>query len=106
MDSMKTNDTTTQPARQLHSAALTDMDDMAPIDLPEPAPFACPTCDARYMLVRVESQSIGGDREISCLSCGGPLSGREDHFILKYFLACGSRQTREKMLHEEDHSEH
>jgi len=26
------------------------------------------------------------DREITCLSCGAPLHGREGPFILKYFL--------------------
>jgi hypothetical protein len=49
--------------------------------------FECPNCTAKYELVRAEAP--GGpttDREITCLSCGGPLHGREGPFLLKYFL--------------------
>ena len=49
--------------------------------------FRCPTCEAKYEVVRVEAAPRPTtDREISCLSCGGPLHGREGKFILKYFL--------------------
>jgi hypothetical protein len=49
--------------------------------------FECPNCAAKYRVVRVEAP-LGPtiDREITCLSCGGPLHGREGQFLLKYFL--------------------
>jgi hypothetical protein len=36
-------------------------------------------------LVKVEAASPV-DAKLRCLSCGGPLDGRENVFILKYFL--------------------
>jgi hypothetical protein len=49
--------------------------------------FECPNCAARYELVRVEApREPTTDHEISCLSCDGPLHGREGPFLLKYFL--------------------
>ena len=48
--------------------------------------FNCPNCSARYELVCVEADTIAVDRELSCLSCGGPLQGRRGRFVLKYFL--------------------
>src|SRR6516225_8785452 len=48
--------------------------------------FECPHCAAKYELVRVEApQGLTIDREITCLSCGGPLHGRDGPFFLKYF---------------------
>jgi hypothetical protein len=48
--------------------------------------FECPHCAAKYELVRVEApQGLTIDREITCLSCGGPLHGRDGPFLLKYF---------------------
>ena len=50
-------------------------------------PFECPNCAAKYKVVRVQApQGPITDREITCLSCGAPLHGREGPFILKYFL--------------------
>lgn len=51
-----------------------------------PTRFECPNCGARYMVVRVEANSVSADREITCAECGGPLHGREGGFFLKYFL--------------------
>jgi len=49
--------------------------------------FDCPHCGARYEVVRVEAPPRPAtDREITCVSCGGPLNGREGKFVLKYFL--------------------
>jgi predicted RNA-binding Zn-ribbon protein involved in translation (DUF1610 family) len=49
--------------------------------------FECPNCGAKYEVVRVEAPAgPTTDREITCLSCGGPLNGRQGSFLLKYFL--------------------
>lgn len=50
-----------------------------------PSPFHCPHCAAKYALVKVEGPSPV-DATVRCISCGGPLDGRENTFILKYFL--------------------
>lgn len=47
-------------------------------------PFKCPNCDALYQIVRVEA-APANDRKITCLNCGGTLTGRDGQFILKYF---------------------
>ena len=50
-------------------------------------PFHCPQCGAQYRIVKVEASPVPAKlREITCLSCGGPLVGREGAFFLKYFL--------------------
>jgi hypothetical protein len=48
--------------------------------------FTCPKCQALYQLVKVEAGSETNDRELTCLSCGGPLASRQGKFVLKYFL--------------------
>ena len=48
-------------------------------------PFHCPHCAAKYALVKVEAPSPV-DATVRCISCGGLLDGRENAFILKYFL--------------------
>jgi hypothetical protein len=53
---------------------------------PLSVPFKCPNCEARYEVVRIEEPPRSTDREVTCLSCGGPLHGREGRFLLKYFL--------------------
>jgi len=54
---------------------------------PQSTAFECPHCAAKYEVVRVEAPSEPTtDREITCVSCGGPLHGREGSFVLKYFL--------------------
>lgn len=52
--------------------------------------FKCTCCGAAYRLVRIEAPAAN-DREITCLHCGAPLSGREGKFALKYFLVGGRR---------------
>ena len=49
-------------------------------------PFVCPTCGAKYKLVRVETKEAVPDQQITCRKCGDPLPGSERHLILKYFL--------------------
>src|SRR5262249_19454719 len=51
---------------------------------PSSVSFKCPNCGAKYEIVRVEaSPRPTTDREITCLSCGGPLQGRQGVFGLK-----------------------
>jgi hypothetical protein len=57
----------------------------------------CPNCDAQYKVVRVEVSPTDNFREITCVSCGGPLQGRDGKSALKYFLASerkGRRNTK------------
>jgi hypothetical protein len=51
-----------------------------------PAPFECPSCDARYVLVRAEADGVLLSDRLTCRSCEGPLSGHDGRFILKYFF--------------------
>jgi hypothetical protein len=52
-----------------------------------PFPFACPHCGANYRVIRIEATAaVVPDREVSCLSCGGPLRGRDGACFLKYFV--------------------
>ena len=55
-------------------------------------PFNCPNCGARYEVVRIEEPPRPTDREVTCLSCGAPLHGREGKFLLKYFLTGRSKR--------------
>jgi NAD-dependent SIR2 family protein deacetylase len=48
--------------------------------------FTCPKCNALYQMIRVEEGPENTEREVTCHSCGAPLSGREGQFALKYFL--------------------
>jgi hypothetical protein len=49
--------------------------------------FRCPTCNAKYEVVRIEAALRSTtDCEITCLCCGRTLRGCEGKFILKYFL--------------------
>ena len=62
---------------------------------PLSVPFNCPNCGAKYEIVRVEAPARPQtDREITCISCGGPLHGRQGVFILKYFLVERQKTTR------------
>ena len=59
--------------------------------------FECPNCAAKYEVVRVEAPPAPNtDREITCLSCGAPLHGREGPFLLKYFLRSKRRLANTK----------
>jgi transcription elongation factor Elf1 len=57
-----------------------------PLATPEPEPFACPNCGARYTLVRAEADRASVSGQVVCRGCGGPLNGREGRFVFKYFL--------------------
>ena len=57
-----------------------------PMSDPLSVSFNCPNCGARYEVVRIEEPPRPTHREVTCLSCGGPLHGREGKFVLKYFL--------------------
>jgi hypothetical protein len=60
---------------------------------PPPFPVCCPHCDAQYHVVRMESSANSiPDREVICLSCGGPLLAREGGFILKWILVSPLRR--------------
>jgi len=60
-------------------------------------PFHCPHCAAKYALVKVEAPSPV-DAKVRCISCGGPLDGRENAFILKYFLVERPRRDQQHTL--------
>ena len=47
--------------------------------------FRCPNCAALYQVTRAESDPAR-NREIICLTCGGPLDAREGKFALKYLF--------------------
>lgn len=50
-----------------------------------PAPTYYPNCKAKYEVVR-RAPALADHREVTCLSCGGSLPGRESAFVVKYFL--------------------
>jgi len=52
----------------------------------------CPTCGAKYKVVRVEAPVTPGEGRLVCTSCGGPLNAREGRFVLKYFGVGGSKR--------------
>jgi predicted RNA-binding Zn-ribbon protein involved in translation (DUF1610 family) len=56
--------------------------------------FQCPNCEAEYKVVRVEAPPMPEDRQLTCLSCGGPLHNREGKFALKYFRVNAGRGSR------------
>src|SRR5215472_11363001 len=60
---------------------------LSPMSTPQSTSFESPNCAGKYEVVRVEAPpGPTTDREITCLSCGGPLNGRQGPFLLKYFL--------------------
>lgn len=50
----------------------------------QPIHFECPYCQSPYKVVLVEAPATH-DRQLLCLSCGGPLKSHEGKFALKYF---------------------
>ena len=50
----------------------------------ETTTFNCQTCETSYKVVGIEAPPEH-DRQLICLSCGGPLRNREGKFALKYF---------------------
>ena len=59
-----------------------------------PVRFDCPNCGAKYKLVMIEADATQ-DCEIACLSCDGPLNGREGIFALKYLMVDRPRNQAE-----------
>jgi hypothetical protein len=58
----------------------------------KPKPYACPTSEAEYKVVRVAVETGAPEGRLTCRKCGGPLHAREGRYILKYFLVGGSRR--------------
>lgn len=59
------------------------------------AVWPCPHCGEQYKIVETEAGPETVNREITCLTCGGPLQGRRGKYIRKYFRikkAPGPRQ--------------
>jgi hypothetical protein len=46
--------------------------------------FRCPSCDAEYVVERVEAAPTRRQVQVICVECGGPLRDREGKFVLKY----------------------
>jgi predicted Zn finger-like uncharacterized protein len=59
----------------------------------QPTPFECPSCGAKYKVVRMEAEAPANEKaKVACLTCGAPLEARDGKFILKYFrVRRGSR---------------
>jgi transcription elongation factor Elf1 len=70
----------------LRTRAVLDIEMHMMVTSNRTAEFHCPNCNALYKVVRLESKSTEGNRQITCRSCGAPLQGREATFNLKYFL--------------------
>lgn len=47
--------------------------------------FNCPSCGARYKVVRVEASPTTGDHPVSCVSCGVGIPSYEGKMAMKYF---------------------
>ena len=53
----------------------------------EPIPFSCPSCEAKYKIVTINTNTCDVQHgKISCLRCGSPLPASEGNVSLKYFL--------------------
>jgi hypothetical protein len=48
--------------------------------------FTCPNCQALYQIVKVEAGPESVFKDVPCRVCRAPLAGRDDKFVLKYFL--------------------
>jgi hypothetical protein len=48
--------------------------------------FTCPSCQARYKVVRVTAEPGKTYRAIHCRVCRAALAGTDGNDILKYFL--------------------
>ena len=48
--------------------------------------FTCPNCQELYHVVKGEAGPETVDKEVACRACGAPFLGREEGFVLKYFL--------------------
>jgi len=59
-----------------------------------PRDFACPSCQARYKIVRIKSEAGVVHQELHCTVCKQQLAPTEDDNILKYFLISAPRKIR------------
>jgi len=53
------------------------------------AKFRCPTCEAEYLVMRIEAEPSAKEYPLTCLSCGTPLHNREGKFAPRYFSIDG-----------------
>ena len=51
-----------------------------------PRDFACPECQARYKIVRMNAEPGASYPTLQCMVCDKPLAATEGDSILKYFL--------------------
>ena len=56
--------------------------------------FTCPNCQALYHVVKGEAGPETVDKNVACRACGAPFPGREEGFVLKYFLRNGGQRRR------------
>ena len=52
----------------------------------QPRDFTCPRCQARYKIVRMQSEPGIAHRMLQCTVCAQSLAPTENEHILKYFL--------------------
>jgi len=57
-----------------------------------PSDFTCPHCQARYKIVRMQSEPGVAHRMLQCTVCGQSLAPTENDYILKYFLVSQPRR--------------
>jgi hypothetical protein len=60
----------------------------------EAIPFNCPSCEAEYKIVRIESPSDAQYRKIFCLRCDALFPAGDEGGFYKYFLVRGRRRKR------------
>jgi len=51
-----------------------------------PQDFACARCEARYKIVRINSESAATHQMLQCIVCEQPLAPADGDDLLKYFL--------------------
>ena len=59
-----------------------------------PLDFACPSCQARYKIVRIKSEAGAVYQALQCTVCKQQLAPTEDNNILRYFLISVPRKIR------------
>jgi predicted Zn finger-like uncharacterized protein len=59
-----------------------------------PHDFACPRCQARYKIVRMQSELGIARQMLQCMACDEPLPPTENDYILKYFLVSRPQRPR------------
>ena len=66
--------------------------------LEEPIPFSCPSCEAKYKIVTINTCDLQRGK-ISCLRCGFPFPAVEGSVTFKYFLMRRPSGRKRKMSH-------